>query len=144
MLGALADVEDALGHGDVALDLDGAALRYKYLANDADGIAASHHNYGSHTARYRGQVVTGQAHILAAALIRMLTELTGWNSRCARPRCWRPSFRRAPHRPETPASYVRSSTRCPEWTSARSWRDWNRTASRLDEAYRQVLTQVRG
>ena len=77
MLGALADVEDALGHGDVALDLDGAALRYKYLANDADGIAASHHNYGSHTARYRGQVVTGQAHILAAALIRMLTGTDG-------------------------------------------------------------------
>ena len=76
-LGALADVEDALSHGDVALDLDRAALRYKYLVKDADGIAAGHHNYGSHLARYRGQVEAGLAHILAAALIRALTGSDG-------------------------------------------------------------------
>jgi hypothetical protein len=79
MLGALADVEDALGHGEVALDLDRTALRYKYLVNDADGIAAGHHNYGSHTARYSGQVIVGLAHVLAAALIRTLTKTDGLN-----------------------------------------------------------------
>ena len=76
-LGALANVEDALGHGEVALDLDRTSLRYKYLVNDVNGIAAGHHNYGSHTARYGGQIGTGLAHILAAALIRALTGTDG-------------------------------------------------------------------
>jgi hypothetical protein len=77
VLGALADVEDALGHGDVALDLDRAALRYKYLAGDVDGIAAGHHNFGSHSARHGGQIADGLAHILAAGLVRTLTGTGG-------------------------------------------------------------------
>lgn len=144
VLGALADVEDALGHGDVALDLDGAALRYKYLANDADGIAASHHNYGSHTARYRGQVVTGQAHILAAALIRMLTGTDGLELALRAAALLASELPPGSPPPADAHQLCQVVDEVPGADLSTFLARLEPTASRLDEAYRQVLTQVRG
>ena len=144
ILGALADVEDALGHGDVALDLDGAALRYKYLANDADGIAASHHNYGSHTARYRGQVVTGQAHILAAALIRMLTGTDGLELALRAAALLASELPPGSSPPGDTRQLCEVVDEVPGVDLSTFLARLEPTASRLDEAYRQVLTQVPG
>ena len=51
VLSALADVEDAAGHGQDAIDLERNALRYKYLVGDVESIATSHHNLGGYLAR---------------------------------------------------------------------------------------------
>ena len=128
----------------MALDLDGAALRYKYLANDADGIAASHHNYGSHTARYRGQVVTRQAHILAAALIRMLTGTDGLELALRAAALLASELPPGSSPPRDTRQLCEVVDEVPGVDLSTFLARLEPTASRLDEAYRQVLTQVRG
>nr|WP_275955171.1 AAA family ATPase [Planomonospora venezuelensis] len=69
VLSALADVEDARGHGDRAIGLERDALRYKYAARDVAALAVSHHNLGNYLTWQAGQVAAGLAHHLAAALV---------------------------------------------------------------------------
>ena len=144
VLGALAEVEDSFGHGDVALDLDGAALRYKYLANDADGIAASHHSYGSHIARYRAQVVTGHAHILAAALIRLLTGTSGLDLALRAAALLASELPPGSSPPEDTHQLCEVVDEVPGVDLSTFLARLEPRASSLDEAYRQVLTQLRG
>ena len=47
-LSALADVEDELGHGERAVDLERDALRFSYLAGDPEAIGISHHNLANY------------------------------------------------------------------------------------------------
>jgi tetratricopeptide (TPR) repeat protein len=71
-LSALASVEDALGHGERAVDLAREALRFGY-AGDPDGVGVSHHNLANYL-RGRGADpgVVG-AHRVAAAVIAYQT-----------------------------------------------------------------------
>jgi hypothetical protein len=76
-MSALADIEDELGHGQAALDLEHDALRLKYAAGDPDSIVTSHVNiaiylekYGSNSDRH-SQI---WAHRLAAAVIVYQTD----------------------------------------------------------------------
>ena len=68
-LGALAQVEDTLGHHDRAIDLETAALRFKYLAADPEAIGISHTNLASYLRRAGGDPQRIWAHRLAAAII---------------------------------------------------------------------------
>jgi hypothetical protein len=76
-LTALADVEDEAGHGQDAIGLQRDALRYCYLAGEADTIAASHHNLGNYLASYAADHRQALAHHLAAALLRAVTGSDG-------------------------------------------------------------------
>jgi hypothetical protein len=76
-LSALADVEDARGHGDAAIGLERDALRYTYLAGDVIAIAVSYHNLGNYLRRHAGRPVPALACHLAAALICALTGAEG-------------------------------------------------------------------
>ncbi len=76
-LSALADVEDAAGHVQDAIDLERNALRYKYLPGEVDGIAVSHHNLGNYLSRHAADYPQALAHYLAAALLRVLTGIAG-------------------------------------------------------------------
>jgi len=69
ILGALADVEDALGHADRAIDLETDALRFKYLAADPEAIGVSHNNLASYLQRAGGDPQRIWAHCLAAAVL---------------------------------------------------------------------------
>lgn len=69
ILSALAEVEDARGHGDAALRLERDSLRYKYLAEDVEGIAISYHNLGNHLAGHARQPAPAFVSHLASALI---------------------------------------------------------------------------
>ena len=80
VLSALADAEDARGHGDSAIALERDALRYKYLSGDVPGIAASYHNLGNYLAVHAPQPAPALACHLAAALIRALAETGGSGS----------------------------------------------------------------
>jgi tetratricopeptide (TPR) repeat protein len=73
VLTALADAEDELGHGTVALDLERDALRVHYLSDDPERVAASHHNYGIYLLHHAANPAAAAAHHLAAAIIRTLT-----------------------------------------------------------------------
>jgi tetratricopeptide (TPR) repeat protein len=64
-LSALADVEEARGHGEAAIRLERDGLRYAYLAGDAEGIAIGYHNLGNH--------LSGQASPPAKAFVSHLT-----------------------------------------------------------------------
>jgi tetratricopeptide (TPR) repeat protein len=68
-LTALAHTEDARGHGDATTRLERDALRYKYLAGDVIGIAASYHNLGTYLHRHDRQPALALACHLASALI---------------------------------------------------------------------------
>ena len=72
-LTALADTEDARGHGDAALHLVRDALRYKYLASDVTGIEVGYHNLGDYLHRHARQPAPALASHLASALICVLT-----------------------------------------------------------------------
>ena len=72
VLSALANAEDNRGHRDVATGLERDALRYKYLANDLDGIQVSHHNLGSYLLS-SGQPAAALAHHLSSALLCLVT-----------------------------------------------------------------------
>jgi hypothetical protein len=71
-LSALADVEDARGHGDAAIQLERDALRYKYLANDLNDIVTSYHNLGNYLRRHARQPAAAYASHLASGLIERL------------------------------------------------------------------------
>jgi hypothetical protein len=77
ILGALADAEDARGHGDAAIGLERDALRYKYLAGDVTAIAAGYHNLGYYLPGHARQPDPALACHLASALIRALTGAEG-------------------------------------------------------------------
>ena len=68
-LSALADVEEARGHGDAAIRLERDGLRYAYLAGDAEGIAIGYHNLGNHLAGQARQPAQAFASHLTSALI---------------------------------------------------------------------------
>ena len=76
-LSALADVENARGHGDAAIRLTRDALRYKYLAGDVIGIAVSYHNLGDYLLCHARQAAAALASHLAAALIYSITGAEG-------------------------------------------------------------------
>jgi hypothetical protein len=73
VLSALADTEDARGHGDAAIRLERDALRYKYLGGDVASITISYHNLGNYLHLHARQPAPALASHLAAALIRALT-----------------------------------------------------------------------
>ena len=77
---ALADVEDARGHGIAACRLERDALRYKYLAEDVTSIAISYHNLGGYLHDHARDPATALASRLAAALIRVLVGISGTGS----------------------------------------------------------------
>jgi tetratricopeptide (TPR) repeat protein len=68
-LSALADVEDARGHGDAAIRLERDGLRYSYLARDVESIATGYHNLGNHFAGHARQPVPAFASHLTSAFI---------------------------------------------------------------------------
>lgn len=74
---ALADTEEARGHGDVAIGLERDALRYKYLAEDVTAIAVGYHNLGNYLRRHARQAAPALACHLAAVLIRAITGAEG-------------------------------------------------------------------
>jgi hypothetical protein len=70
---ALAQVENERRHGDVAIQMQRDALRYKYVAGDVFSIAISYHNLGDYLILYTRQPVPALACHLTAALIDALT-----------------------------------------------------------------------
>jgi tetratricopeptide (TPR) repeat protein len=72
-LSALADVEDALGHGERAVDLAREALRFGYAAGDPDGVGISHHNLANYLQRRGTDPGLAGAHRVAAAVIAYWT-----------------------------------------------------------------------
>lgn len=72
-LSAMADLEDALGHGPQAVDLERVALRFKYLQPDPTLIAVSQWNLANYLARWAGDQEASLAHRLAATVLRALT-----------------------------------------------------------------------
>ena len=72
VFGALADVEDTRGHGEVATSLARDALRYSYSAGDVDNIEAGHRQLGNQL-HCAGQPDAAFAHHLAAALLNAVT-----------------------------------------------------------------------
>ncbi|MCW3814072.1 CHAT domain-containing protein [Micromonospora sp. DR5-3] len=73
VLGALADLEDDLGHGDRAIDLEKDALRLAYAMGHPDAVLSSHHNLAYYMARYNGDPREEIANRLAAAMIAYQT-----------------------------------------------------------------------
>lgn len=74
---ALADTESARARGDAAIRLEHGALRFKYLAGIAIGIAVSYHNLGNYLHRHARQPAAALPCHLAAALIYTLTSGEG-------------------------------------------------------------------
>jgi tetratricopeptide (TPR) repeat protein len=74
---ALAEVEEARGHGDAAASLERDALHYKYLADDATSIAVSYQNLGGYLYEHSGDPASALASFLAAALVRSLVGIEG-------------------------------------------------------------------
>lgn len=72
-VGALADVEDTLGHREAAVRLAQYALRYTYTAADPETIVGSHHNLANSLSRAGGEPTLALAHRLAAAIISYQT-----------------------------------------------------------------------
>jgi tetratricopeptide (TPR) repeat protein len=68
-LSALADVEDALGHGQRAVDLGREALRFGYAVGDPDGVGVSHHNMANYLQGSGADPGLVRAHQVAAAVI---------------------------------------------------------------------------
>lgn len=69
---ALAHLEFELGDFYRAIKFEGAALRYKYLTDDADLISTSHHNMATYFSKDRFEKAL--AHRLAAGIIRYMTD----------------------------------------------------------------------
>jgi hypothetical protein len=72
VLSARADLEDALGHRQAAVDLGRAALRFHYARPEPQSIAISHHNLAASLGLLGGDRAGRRAHRLAAALIYRL------------------------------------------------------------------------
>ena len=73
VLGALANIEDARGHGDVAIARGRDSLRYAYRAGVPSCIAVSHANMGTYLHVYARDGAGAMAHHLAAALLGTIT-----------------------------------------------------------------------
>ncbi len=143
-LGALADVEDKLGHGDLAVVLDRAALRYKYQIGDADGIASGHNNYGRHLARLGGDVATAFAQILAAAVTRALTRVDGLDLALQAAALLVSELPAQAAPAPTLGQLCRFVSQVPGVDFARLLERLEPDPSTRDEAYGQVLTRVAG
>jgi hypothetical protein len=76
VISALADTESRRSHGEVAISLECDALRYKYLAQDVDGIQVSHHNLGDYL-RDAADPGAALVHHLASALLCQVTGISG-------------------------------------------------------------------
>jgi len=79
-LSALADIEDKLGHGQAAIDLEHNALRLEYTAGDIPAIAVSHYNLANYLDRHStGPNRNSQiwAHQIADAIIEYQTSSGG-------------------------------------------------------------------
>jgi len=71
-LSALARASDQAGHGQDAIAVERIALRYHYLAGQADAVAASHDNLGNYLARHAADYSRALGNHLAAALLLSL------------------------------------------------------------------------
>ncbi|MFC6088766.1 CHAT domain-containing protein [Saccharothrix lopnurensis] len=69
VLGALAEVEAALDHHDVAAGLGRESLRLQYLAGDTAAIITAHHNLSDCLVLARGDEASAWAHAAAGAVI---------------------------------------------------------------------------
>jgi tetratricopeptide (TPR) repeat protein len=78
-LSALAQVEHAREHGEAAINLQLDALRYSYLAQDAEDIAGGYSSLGDYFGTYFQEPVLALSCHLAAALICALTGFGGSN-----------------------------------------------------------------
>ncbi|MFI6564043.1 CHAT domain-containing protein [Streptomyces sp. NPDC050534] len=72
-LGALADIEYSLGHGEASLSLQRDALRLTYTTGDIAHIGITHHNLANYLNGYPHQTELVWAHRLAAAVIAYQT-----------------------------------------------------------------------
>src|SRR5260370_1253533 len=73
ILGALADVEEKLGHADNAVRLARDALRYGYTAGDTGTVRDVYHNLGNYLAKHANQPISALACHLCAGLINALS-----------------------------------------------------------------------
>jgi tetratricopeptide (TPR) repeat protein len=71
--GALADVEEKLGHVDNAIKLAYDALRYGYAAGDCGAARDVYHNLGNYLIKHANRPVPALACHLCAALIKTLS-----------------------------------------------------------------------
>jgi hypothetical protein len=76
-VGALADVEEELGHFDTAIRLACDALRYSHAAEDVAAQGDLYHNLGNYLAKHVGQPIPALACHLCAALIKDLSGSAG-------------------------------------------------------------------
>jgi hypothetical protein len=72
-LGALADAEDKLGHGDNAIRIAHDALRYGYAAEATGIIRDVYHNLGNYLARQGNRPSSALACHLCAGVIKALS-----------------------------------------------------------------------
>ncbi|MGW1985420.1 CHAT domain-containing protein [Streptomyces collinus] len=72
-LGALADIEDKLGHGEAAIALQRDALRLTYTTGDITTIGIGHHNLANFLGRHTDLSEQSWAHRMAAAVIAYQT-----------------------------------------------------------------------
>jgi tetratricopeptide (TPR) repeat protein len=82
--GALADVEDELGHRDTAIALAQDALRLSYAAGDPGAVALSHHIIADYLGRAGRDPSEALAHRLAAAVLHLSTGQKGELARTLR------------------------------------------------------------
>ena len=75
VLGFRAELEDIRGHGQAAVDLARAALRYEYARGELREIAVDHHHLASYLRAAGFDAVEQRAHRLAAAIVFRLTGL---------------------------------------------------------------------
>ncbi|WP_159398258.1 CHAT domain-containing protein [Streptomyces aureocirculatus] len=73
VFGALGNIEDARGHGDVAIDRARDCLRYAYRAQVPHTIAIGHVNIGTYLKVHARDGTAAVAHHLAAVLLGRLT-----------------------------------------------------------------------
>ncbi len=73
VLGARAHLAAVRGHGQAAVNLERAALRFKYLHPDPAAVAAAHNNLAASLKATERQIEQALAHLLAAALLRAAT-----------------------------------------------------------------------
>ena len=71
VFGALADLEDELGHQPQAIGFVETALRYIYLAGNPQDCAIGHHNLSNYLKRTGRDQKVALAHRLAAGVIRV-------------------------------------------------------------------------
>jgi len=94
----LADIEDKLGRGQAAIDLERDALRLSYTVRDVDDIAVSHNNLANYLQRHStasDRTAQEWAHRLAATII-------AYQTNSGRLHEWLPVLARLLRRPDMP------------------------------------------